>query len=194
MEAQPGSLPDAGVSSDTEAEGIQEQIKEGDHVCGFYSNDVARLKMAVSFLAGGQRAGTVTYLVATADACQPILLHLEQWRPELQKNLANRPLVTCDYQGSTKAQLEYFAEEFAAAIRNGATSIRVLGDVTALNQTMTAEELLEYENGYDELIARRFPVATMCQYDVRAFSGVVLVNALKCHPDSLHYPAKLWLA
>ncbi|MEX2283887.1 MAG: MEDS domain-containing protein [Gemmatimonadota bacterium] len=194
MEAQPGSVREARDPAESASAATHHHIKEGDHVCGLYTNDISRLKMAVSFLADGQRPGTFTYVIGKDEACQPILLHLERRRPELQKDVANHSLVACNYQGSAKAQLEYFAEEFAAAIRNGATSIRLLGDVTALNQTLTTEDIREYELGYDELIARRFPIATMCQYDVRAFSGVGLVNALKCHPDSLRYPPRLWLA
>jgi excisionase family DNA binding protein len=51
--------------------------------------------------------------------------------------------------------------------------------------------LFDYEAGSDELIARRFPL--VCQYDVRAFSGVTLFKTLKLHRDAFRYPADCML-
>jgi hypothetical protein len=35
---------------------------------------------------------------------------------------------------------------------------------------------------YDSL-AKRLPVMTLCQYDVRRFDGATVMGALKAHPD-----------
>ena len=43
-------------------------------------------------------------------------------------------------------------------------------------------------------LSRRFPVVTMCQYDAREFSGLVLLDTLKAHTDSFRYPAERVLA
>jgi len=48
---------------------------------------------------------------------------------------------------------------------------------------MTRGQLVEYAAGYDKLVARRFPVVTLCQYDVRRFSSLEVVDALKAHGD-----------
>jgi hypothetical protein len=42
--------------------------------------------------------------------------------------------------------------------------------------------MMRYEVAYN-LIARRFPVVTLCQYDVRAFDGEMVFQALRSHPD-----------
>ena len=42
--------------------------------------------------------------------------------------------------------------------------------------------MLDYEMAYDSL-AKRLPVMTLCQYDVRRFSGETITGALKAHPD-----------
>jgi hypothetical protein len=81
-----------------------------------------------------------------------------------------------------------------AATRAGATSLRALGDVWGLAKETSGEELLEYETGYDQRIARRFPVVTLCQYDVRRFSSIAVLDALKAHRDSFRYPAERVLA
>ena len=44
------------------------------------------------------------------------------------------------------------------------------------------EEMLDYEVGYDSL-SKRFPVRTLCQYDVRQFDGKAILGALQAHPD-----------
>lgn len=54
---------------------------------------------------------------------------------------------------------------------------------------VSAEGLLEYEAGYEESIAKRFPLVTLCQYDVREFSSVTVLHALKLHRDTFRYPA-----
>jgi hypothetical protein len=42
--------------------------------------------------------------------------------------------------------------------------------------------MMAYEEAY-ELMAKRFPVVTLCQYDAREFDGEIMLRALKSHPD-----------
>jgi MEDS: MEthanogen/methylotroph, DcmR Sensory domain len=42
--------------------------------------------------------------------------------------------------------------------------------------------LMAYEEAY-ELMARRFPAVTLCQYDAREFDGEIMLRVLKSHPD-----------
>jgi hypothetical protein len=42
--------------------------------------------------------------------------------------------------------------------------------------------MMAYEGAY-ELMARRYPVVTLCQYDAREFDGETMLRALKSHPD-----------
>jgi hypothetical protein len=44
-------------------------------------------------------------------------------------------------------------------------------------------EMMSYELAYNA-VAHRFPAVTLCQYDVRAFNGEVILEALKAHPDT----------
>lgn len=67
-------------------------------------------------------------------------------------------------------------------------------DLRGLGPTVSAEELFEYVAGYEESIAKRFPLVTMCQYDVRQFSNLTIFNAPKLHRDTFRYPPDIWLA
>jgi MEDS: MEthanogen/methylotroph, DcmR Sensory domain len=53
---------------------------------------------------------------------------------------------------------------------------------------VSPEELIEFESGLDDKIVGKFPVAILCAYDARVFSGVDLLNALKTHGDAFRYP------
>jgi transcriptional repressor of dcmA and dcmR len=43
-------------------------------------------------------------------------------------------------------------------------------------------EMMAYEQAY-EVMAKRFPVVTLCQYDAREFDGEIILRVLKSHPD-----------
>jgi transcriptional repressor of dcmA and dcmR len=58
----------------------------------------------------------------------------------------------------------------------------------------SADSFAEYEATYDQVIARRYPVVTLCAYDARRFSGVGLLEALKTHRDTFRYPLERALA
>ena len=45
-----------------------------------------------------------------------------------------------------------------------------------------------------EIIARRFPLVTLCLYDVRRFSSLDAMRALQGHGDGLRYPVERLLA
>ena len=45
------------------------------------------------------------------------------------------------------------------------------------------DEMIAFEVAFN-VISKRFPVVAVCQYDVREFTGQVVLEALKAHPDS----------
>jgi transcriptional repressor of dcmA and dcmR len=73
-------------------------------------------------------------------------------------------------------------------MRAGANSLRVVGDMWGMGRVIPPEALVEYEAGYDERIARRFPVVSLCQYDARRFSSLAILAALQGHRDTFRYP------
>jgi hypothetical protein len=42
--------------------------------------------------------------------------------------------------------------------------------------------MFDYEVAYDS-VAKRLPVVTLCQYDVRHFEGTTVMRAIQVHPD-----------
>jgi transcriptional repressor of dcmA and dcmR len=169
-------------------------LAHGTHLCGLYSSEEGQVRQALAFLAEGFHPGTVTYLVGTAETRGRILAGLEREHPDLDTAIAEGRLILSGYAESAAAQLAWWEARIGEAVRGGATLIRAIGDASAFIQTASRKELLEYEAGYDRRLAHRFPVVTMCQYDVRQFSGMFVVNALMAHPDCFGQSAERILA
>ncbi|MEO8090710.1 MAG: MEDS domain-containing protein [Gemmatimonadales bacterium] len=166
----------------------------GSHLCGLCGSEVGRIRQVVGFLEDGLRADAVCYYTAPEEAWAEVLTHLEKIRPSLPADVAAGRLVLSSYIPSSNGQLEYWDTNMRAAMRAGARFLRVVGDLRGLGPTVSAEELFEYEAGYQESIATRFPLVTLCQYDVRQFSSLTVFDALKFHRDTFRYPPDVWLA
>lgn len=162
----------------------------GSHRCALYASDGDRGDQAVEFLANGLGLGSVCYFVAEPDTRDSVLARLEKDHPTLQADIDAGRLVLSEYEASVDAQLDYWETNFVAAARAGEHSLRVVGDVAGgrLANGKTIDKVVAYEDGYNRLLARRFPVVTLCQYDVRRFAGLDVLKLLKCHQDTLGYP------
>lgn len=67
--------------------------------------------------------------------------------------------------------------------------MRIVGDMAwALDKGLGVAELIDFELRYNQFLAHQFPVVSLCQYDARRFSGVAILDALKCHEDTFNYP------
>jgi len=161
----------------------------GAHLCGLFASEVGRIKQVIGFLEDGLRPGTVCFYSAPEEARADVLAYLEKSRPSLRTDIAAGRLVLADYIPSSEGQLEYWDTSMRAALRAGAHTFRIVGDLRGLGPQESDEGLFEYEAGYGEVIAKRFPLITLCQYDVREFSGVTILKTLKLHRDTFGYPA-----
>jgi excisionase family DNA binding protein len=170
------------------------EVAHGTHLCGLYGSSAGRGKLALAFLADGLGPGTVCYLVTEPRARKAILSKLTEIRPSVQADIGAGRLVLSEYADSARGQWEYFETQFLRATRAGAHSLRVVGDLGGVSKVFSPKALDEYEEGYEERLARRFPVVTLCQYDVRLYSGLTILNALAGHPDTFQYPADRLLA
>ena len=165
------------------------------HLCALYGSDEGRIKLAVEFLSDGLRPGNVCFLAASAEASGQILGQLERGRGSVQPEIDAGRLVLHKYCPTPLEQLDYWETNFVSAMSAGATSLRVVGDMTCcLNAGMTLDEVMEYEAGYDRILAKRFPLVTLCLYDVRRFESLEVVKALQGHTDMFRYPVERLLA
>ncbi len=169
-------------------------LTHGGHLCAFYGSDLGRVTLAVRFLLDGLQEGSMVYLVASARSTKHILRHLKGKRPSLERDISAGKLLLSDYQRNPRAQIKDFEERLKEGVAAGTQSFRVFGDTWEMRRKSSADGFAQYEAAYDQLIARRYPVVTICAYDARRFSGVDVLDALKAHRDTFRYPLERALA
>jgi hypothetical protein len=61
--------------------------------------------------------------------------------------------------------------------------IRVVGEMSSERRVFSSDaEMMTYEVAFN-MLAKRFPTVTLCQYDVREFDGEIVFQAMRAHPD-----------
>ena len=183
----------AGIPSTTRAAAaIPHEVNVGgtpvpaySHLATFYNTDEGRLRMPISFFSDGLRAGHKCFLEAEGEARETYLEALgKEEGVDLEAAIHNGSFVVSNGPGSTvEGALAFWEQSFAAALAAGPTFIRVVGDMASERHLFESDdEMMRYEGAYT-MMAKRFPNVTLCQYDVRAFSGETIYQALRAHPD-----------
>jgi excisionase family DNA binding protein len=160
------------------------QLGPHDHFATFYDSDGGRLRLSLPFLRDGLLAGHRCFLVASqklADDYLEALSHENGVDPKAAVD--SRALVLRAGAGSSSREAVAGWEQlWWQALGAGAGAIRVVGEMASYVGFPSPQDMLEYEVAYDSL-AKRFPVMTLCQYDVRQFDGLTVTGAIEAHPD-----------
>jgi excisionase family DNA binding protein len=160
------------------------QFGAHDHLATFYDSDAGRLRLSLPFLRDGLLAGQRCFLVASKVEADEYLQALDRQRGvDLPTAIEDGALTIRSSVGSSAREATAAWEGlWWEAIGLGASTIRVVGEMATYEGFADMGEMLDYEMAYDSL-AKRLPVMTLCQYDVRRFSGEMIMGALKAHPD-----------
>lgn len=157
----------------------------GAHLATFYGTDAGRLRLATPLFAEGLRAGQPCFLAANGKELEAYLDAL-RGAPgvELDRALESGLLYTADGPGaSVEDALQFWEQLFWRALASGPTVLRIVGDMSCERQLFASEaEMMRYEMAFSGM-AKRFPTVTICQYDVRDFSGQAVLEAIRAHPD-----------
>jgi excisionase family DNA binding protein len=155
------------------------------HLATFYSTDAGRLRLTVPFLAEGLRSGQTCFLAASGEILE---VYREALRNhdgvDLERAAAGGRYRAVGFDGATVDNAVAFWERnFADVLAHGPSVIRHVGEMVAVRRMFPSEdEMLRFEQAYD-VMCRRYPVAVLCQYDVREFDGLAMLRVLKAHPD-----------
>lgn len=166
----------------------------GTHLCGLYASDIGLITLAVPFLLAGLNEGSVCVVAGPLRARRRIFDYLGKQRPSLEADIDAGRVIQADYHSEARAQTKYWRRVLDEKIAGGAQSFRIVGDVWGMRSKATEAAVVEYEAAFDRLIARNYPVITLCTYDVRKFSGVEVLSTLKGHRDIFRYPLEKALA
>jgi hypothetical protein len=169
-------------------------LTHGDHLAGLFSSDLGLITLAVRFILDGLQEGSMVYVVGSERSNKRIARYLKEKRPTVQRDIAEGRLLFCEYEKGPRAQIKDFETQLNKAAAAGFQSFRVFGDTWEMRRKVSEDKFAEYEAIYDQVIARRYPVVTLCGYDVRRFSGVGVLDALKAHRDTFRYPLERALA
>jgi excisionase family DNA binding protein len=154
------------------------------HLSTYFASDEGRFRLAIPFLAAGLRAESPCFLIASEEGLAVYAKAFAADGVDMGEAVDSGRLIIKATPGETAGQAMAFWEgAWGRALENGPAVIRVVGDMALeLEVFGSIEDMMSYEETYD-LVARRYPVVTICQYDVRAFGGVALLRSLKAHPD-----------
>ena len=154
------------------------------HLAPIYSTDFGGLRLSVPFLADGLRAGQPCFLVAGGVHLDRYFNALTDQGIDVASATDSGGLVIIPGPGADVAQaISGWERLFGKALAGGPTVLRVIGEMVCERMVFGSEAaMMAYEEAY-ELMAKRFPVVTLCQYDAREFDGEIMLRALKSHPD-----------
>jgi hypothetical protein len=155
------------------------------HLATFYSSDAGRIRLTLPFLADGLRSEQPCFLVATDEVLEAYMAALQnQEGVDLDRATERGQFSALGFNGATVDRAVAFWEgKFADVLSHGRAVIRHVGEMATVRRMFPSEdEMLRFEQAYD-VMCRRYPIAAICQYDVREFDGPAILRVLKAHPD-----------
>ena len=178
----PSSSHAAAVRADVVVGGVPLPLHS--HLATFYNSDAGRLRLTIPFLADGIRAGQPCFLAAASDVLGAYLDALRQEGIPIDAAIKNGLFVSIDSPGSTvQGALDFWEQSWWSVMEGGRTVIRVVGEMSSERKVFSSDpEMMSYEVAFN-MLAKRFPTVTLCQYDVREFDGEIIFQAMRAHPD-----------
>jgi hypothetical protein len=178
--------------SHTVPSGIDQiELRPGNHVCAFYRGDTDRDRLLTAYLGAGLTAGDKCICVVDSahTARQLESLRCAAGRPGSPQGQLDVHLPESTYLASggfsPDDMLTFWAESMVKAEIEGYTFCRLVGEMTwALRDAPGVEHLIGYESALNKRTASS-PVVVLCLYDLDLFSGEVVVNIVKTHPQVL---------
>jgi len=153
------------------------------HIATFYNTDEGRMRLTIPFLADGIRAEQPCFLSA-GDGSGPYVDALRADGIDVDSALQSGRLIAIDALATTaQGALDFWERRFWPALSGAQTVIRMVGEMSTERNVFGSDaEMVRYEAAYN-MLAKRFPTVTLCQYDVREFSGETIFQAIRAHPD-----------
>jgi hypothetical protein len=155
------------------------------HLAPIYSTDAGGLRLTVPFLADGLRARQPCFLMASGVVLERYSRAMtnEQSIDFAAAARSGRLTIRPGPGASVAEATANFERLFGKALEGGPNLLRLVGEMACVRQVFTSlTEMMAFEETYD-VMAKRFPAVSLCQYDAREFDGEVMLRALKAHPD-----------
>jgi hypothetical protein len=163
----------------------------GSHVCAFYRGDTDRDRLLTGYLGAGLAAGDKCICVIDSAYTARRLESLPRPRTEpgppggqLDVHLPESTYLAGG-EFTTSHMLAFWTENMNKAGTEGYSFCRLAGEMTwALRDVPGVEHLIGYESELNR-VTPNYPVIVLCLYDLDRFSGEIVVNVVKTHPQVL---------
>jgi len=163
----------------------------GSHVCAFYRGDHDRDRLLHGYLGAGLAAGDKCICVVDSAFTAKRLQSLTRASSEAGYSTGqldiHLPESTYLAGGEFTASdmLTFWTEGMIKAQHEGYSFCRLAGEMTwALRDAPGVENLVGYESELNR-VTSSYPVVVLCLYDLDLFSGEVVINIVKTHPQVL---------
>lgn len=153
----------------------------GDHIGHFYQTRQEWKDVIVPFLKAGVEAGEkCVYLIPSGPERQELLEALTATGVNVADALASGRLALDEGHQEPKA-LQEFLHRVLSEVPGKFPFLRWGGDMTwSMKKLPTSESLMIWETHCNTV--ENPPAVFLCQYELRAFFGSVVMDALRTHP------------
>jgi len=164
-----------------------EKFPAGTHMCLIYDDDEVRRKLIAKYLDAGLREREKVAYFADTISVDEVRDWLNGMGVKLPKDnrltIASAEKTYCPHgKFVPDDMLDGLGAFHQGSVDEGYTGARVSGEMSwALRGIPGSERLVEYENLLN-MIFEKYPIAAICQYDARRFSGAIILDVLKVHP------------
>jgi excisionase family DNA binding protein len=167
----------------------------GSHLATFYTTDTGRLRLGLPVIRDGLLAGQTVVFRALPEIREHYFAALREDGVNADEAIETALLMMYpEAPGTASEQVARFEELLTAAARRRPGPIRIMAEVLAdVNAVGSVATHMIVEQQVDALF-KRFPVVSVCAYDVRSFDGVDVVEALKLHSDIFGPKFGYWLS
>jgi len=163
----------------------------GSHVCAFYRGDADRDRLLTGYLSAGLTAGDKCICIVDFERTAERLEQLSRTSREpgsfgrqLDIHLPESTYLAGG-EFTTSDMLTFWTESMIKAQIEGYSFCRLVGEMTwALRDVPGVEHLIGYESELNR-VTPSYPVVVLCLYDLDRFSGEIVVNVVKTHPQVL---------
>lgn len=176
-----------------EKEAINEIDAADRHISLFFRDQEEKWQMLRPYLVDHLKAGAPAIYLQHRTSSELLMQQLHSEGLPLDKLIARGllrvlpPSQTYLLPGKFDAQwmLDFLEMTIQAALEAGHKRILMTGELTSIQGAPGVEEMAHYEAMLNPLVDKYPAVTIVCQYDLKLFSGDVILDALMTHPTIL---------
>ncbi len=168
------------------------ELGKNSHICGFFSNREEEYQLLLPFIKDGFACRDKAFHVVSPRLLDDHVQRLESVGIDVEGVEKSGQLELCDWEKAylpdgrfdQDRMLAMWQEVMGEAVQSGYSRTRLIAHMEwALEDREGVSDLIEYEARFNLIHDARDPV--ICAYDLRKFTGDVIMDILRTHPTML---------